>query len=1252
MTQSSAQEELIQRLVHEFVSRTRDGESVTPAEYARQYPAIADDLLRALPAAAESYHNLGLTGVHSDVALAPENKCPQRLGDFRILRQIGRGGMGVVYEAEQESLGRRVALKVLLGGPMLDARQLARFKREAQAAARLHHTNIVPVFGVGESDGLHYYVMQYIDGRGLEQVLLDLRMQHTHDREPRLSVNPPVPPHAGPEDVTAVDPHLSPNGFGHTATRVASPTERIELPSADASADVEKSVVRKSRASTALELHGPQTGRTYWRNVARVGVQVAEALAYAHAHGILHRDIKPANLLLDTGGTVWVTDFGLAKASEQDNLTNTGDLVGTLRYMAPESFFGAIDARTDIFALGLTLFELIALRPAFDADDRTSLVRQVSSGVVPPLVELRPDAPRDLETIVLKALERDPRHRYQTADDLAADLERFLNDEPIQARRISPVERFRRWCRRNPTIAGLAAMLVLVFVTGFAGVTWKWREAEQQKTRLAAAKEELATERNSAIGARDQARKARDEAERSRGQAETSEADARDSARRASALNHFLIEDVLAAASPERARGTKLSVEDVVRAAGQRVDQTLASQPDAEAAVHNAIGITLVRMGLYADAEAHLRKALALDRKSLDPEAPETIEVMNNLAQLLKDEGKLTEAEQLLRQTLAARRRKLGADHPDVLGTESNLAQLLQAQGRLTEAEKLAEQNLEHYRKVLGPTDVDTLVAQQNLALVLDKQGRSKEAEPLLRNTIAGFLKNKQIGPDHPYTLSAEHNLARLLQTRGELAEAEKLYRKVVAVRRRVLGSEHPDTLTTENQLATVLLDRGKLQESQALVEQLLASTLKVLGDDHPQSIMARQNMARLLQIEGQPQAAEPLLRKNVQACLKVYGADHPDTLMAEGNLAVALQAEGKLAEAEPLVRDVVKQQTSLLGPDHPNTLVSINNLVVLLEAEGKLAEAEPLARKNLEDCRRVLGPNHPDTLLAMSNIAQMMMARGQWADAEPLLRESLEARRQELGATHPDTLNAMDDLIMVLSAENKLPEAEQLLHQVLEIRRRVLGPEHSDTLKSVRSLAQVLDARGEYAKAEPLLRALVEQDRRKPGTADAPADITALALNLEHGKQSAEAEKLLRELVTQLEQQKPPPGAPSVEALTVLAEFLLRANRAADAEPPARQAVDLSRKVSGEGHWQTALAENALGESLAKLGRYSEAEPLLVSSLGILQVHGSARSGLARQALKRVVALYQAWDKPEQAKQWQQRLTATEQSTAEKPDK
>ncbi|HEX4150392.1 MAG TPA: serine/threonine-protein kinase, partial [Pirellulales bacterium] len=978
MTKPSTQESLVQRLVEEYVSRARGGEHLSPAEYAQRFPGVAEQLLRALPAAFAGNAQLDATGEHSDVVLAGEPRCPQRLGDFRILRQIGRGGMGVVYEAEQESLGRHVALKLLLSGPMMDARQLTRFKREAQAAARLHHTNIVPVFGVGESDGLHYYVMQYIEGRGLELVLADLRVQQAHDLEPRLSGSPPVPHQAGPEEVTAVDLGRDTPRTAQTATRITSHTERVGPAADEAAVELEKSSTRKSRAGVALELHGPQGGRTYWRNVARIGLQVAEALAYAHAHGTLHRDIKPANLLLDTSGTVWVTDFGLAKASEQDNLTNTGDLVGTLRYMAPESFFGQIDARTDIYALGLTLFELIALRPAFDAIERTSLMHQVSSGHVPPLGQLRPDGPRDLETIVIKCLDRDPRHRYQTADELAADLERFINDEPIMARRASVAERLRRWCRRNPTIAALTALLVLVFAAGFAGVTWKWREAEQQKARLNLAKEELAAERNAAIMARDQA-------QRSQRRAESSETDARDSARRAQALNHFLIDDVLAAASPERARGTKLTIEDVVKAAGQHVDETLGGQPDAEAAVHNVIGITLLRMGLYADAEVHLRKALALFQESLGPDAPETVEAMNNLAQLLKERGKLAEAEPLVRQALAARRKHLGPDHPDVLASESNLALLLQVQGKLAEAGKLAEENLQHYRKVLGPNDPDTLLAQQNLALIRIKQGRSAEAEPQLRETLAALIKNPNIGREHPYTLSTEHNLARLLQTRGELEEAEKLYREVVAVRTRVSGPEHPDTITAENQLATLLLDRGKLEEAEPIVEQLLASTATVLGEDHPQSIMARQNMGRLLQIEGKPQEAEPLLRKNVEACIKVYGLDYPDTLMAMGNLAVDLQAEGKLAEAEPLVREVVKSQSTVLGPDHPNTLVSINNLVILLEAQGKFAEAEPLAKKNLEACRRVLGPNHPDTLLAMSNIAQLMVARGQWAEAEPL---------------------------------------------------------------------------------------------------------------------------------------------------------------------------------------------------------------------------------------------------------------------------
>src|SRR5262249_12073954 len=252
---------------------------------------------------------------------------------------------------------------------------------------------------------------------------------------------------------------------------------------------------------------------TYWQSVANIGVQVAEALEYAHKQGVKHRDIKPSNLLLDTQGTVWVTDFGLAKADDQQNLTHTGDILGTLRYMPPEAFDGRADARGDVYSLGLTLYELLALRPAFGEKERNRLIKQVTQAEPARLGKLNRHVPPDLETIVHKAIDKDPRQRYASAGAFAEDLQRFIEDEPIKARRVSQTERLWRWCRRNPLVAGLSAALVLVFLAGFAGVAWERQGAGRQKGIAQAAERGEAAER---ANAEDQADRATREADHSR----------------------------------------------------------------------------------------------------------------------------------------------------------------------------------------------------------------------------------------------------------------------------------------------------------------------------------------------------------------------------------------------------------------------------------------------------------------------------------------------------------------------------------------------------------------------------------------------------------------------------------------------------------------------------------------------------------------------------------------------------------------
>jgi WD40 repeat protein/serine/threonine protein kinase len=474
-------------IADEFVEAVRQGKRPSVEEFARRYPEHADQIREILPALAlmEGVKSADATPSQRRPAAAPPL---QQLGDYEILREVGRGGMGVVYEARQLSLGRHVAIKVLPPHALLDPRQLGRFQREARAAARLHHTNIVPVFGVGEQDGLHYYVMQFIPGLGLDMVLDELR----HLRPPRGKPAPTLSD--APARTTDATPDVSAAHVARGLLTGHHTASGARLPPGDAPHWPDLSATIHLPGQTEPSALS-ESGNHYWGSVARVGMQVADALAHAASQGVLHRDIKPSNLLLDDTGNVWVTDFGLAKAdTDTDNLTHTGDVIGTLRYMAPERFNGQGDLRSDIYSLGLTLYELLTLRPAFDETDRHKLVKQVLHDDPVRPRKLNRGVPRDLETVVLKAIARDPAHRYQTPADMADDLKRFVEDRPVRARRVNNAERLWRWCRRNPVVAGLLAGIVLVFLAGFAGVFWQWRVAQAQ-TRIALAREQEAQQK-------------------------------------------------------------------------------------------------------------------------------------------------------------------------------------------------------------------------------------------------------------------------------------------------------------------------------------------------------------------------------------------------------------------------------------------------------------------------------------------------------------------------------------------------------------------------------------------------------------------------------------------------------------------------------------------------------------------------------------------------------------------------------------
>ncbi len=398
---------MLAELVDRFIDRFHAGELVDARAFAAEHPEHAEALLELLPAAA-TMAGLRQSLLRSEPPAAQFRLDPDAIGGYRVVRELGRGGMGVVYEAVQVATDRIVALKVLPMSFATDPRQIERFRIEGQAAAALDHPHIVPVFEIGCEQGIHFYAMRIVEGCSLA------------------------------------------------------------------------SLVHEARSGDSRAIMSP-------REAARLALQAAEALAHAHDLGIIHRDVKPANLLVDRAGHLWVADFGLARFLDGGDLTHTGDVIGTLRYLSPEQARGwrKLDARTDVYSLGATLYELATLRPAFDGHDRQELLGQIAADEPIPPRRLDPTIPRDLETILASAMAKELDDRYGSATELAEDLRRFLDGRPILARRPGAPTKAARWVRRNRFAMAIATTVLALFVLGTAvGVGLLWREQIRTRENL------------------------------------------------------------------------------------------------------------------------------------------------------------------------------------------------------------------------------------------------------------------------------------------------------------------------------------------------------------------------------------------------------------------------------------------------------------------------------------------------------------------------------------------------------------------------------------------------------------------------------------------------------------------------------------------------------------------------------------------------------------------------------------------------
>jgi tetratricopeptide (TPR) repeat protein/tRNA A-37 threonylcarbamoyl transferase component Bud32 len=752
------------------------------------------------------------------------------------------------------------------------------------------------------------------------------------------------------------------------------------------------------------------------RQAAEICATIADALQHAHDRGVIHRDLKPANTLIDGAGQPHLMDFGLARREVGEiTVTLDGQVLGTPAYMSPEQARGeahAADGRSDVYSLGVILFELITGELPFRGNPRM-LMHQVIHDEPPSPRKFNSNLPKDLETITLKCLEKEPARRYQTAGELSDELKRYLAGEPIRARPITRVARTWRWARRRPAAAALLALLVFV---AFGSAAAFVRERAWSLNFLA--------QKNEADRQRIEANAQRFEAQARKVEAESE----RDSAQ---AVVDFLTVDVLAKASPRSI--TDKSVRDtIVKAllepAAATVGPRFQDKPRIEATVRSTIGWAMVTLGRADLALTHAERALHLRREVLGEDHPDTIESLKNYASVLLLLGRAQEAEPLFKQALEQRRKLLGDNDPGTIELLGSYAQVLQALGRAREAEPLHRQALEQSRRVLGNEHPDTIVTLNNYANTLDSLGRAEEAEPLLKEALNS--RRKLLGNDHPDIITSLNNYAYVLDSLGRAREAEPLYKEALEQSCRVLGEDHPDTITSLNNYAYVLDCLGRSREAEPFYKQALESSRKVLGSDHPDTIGSLNNYARVLQLLGRFQEAELHCKQALAQSRKVLGENHPHVLTTQSNYAEMLSSLGRMEEAAALFNQTLETRRRLLGEDHPDTIASLNNYAGLLQSIGEMDDAEPLYREALERCRKVLGEDHPNTITSLNNYAGVLELLDRKQEAEQLFKKALEQSYKVLGEDHPVTGIVRKNYGRVLTSLGRAQEAESLSKQ------------------------------------------------------------------------------------------------------------------------------------------------------------------------------------------------------------------------------
>jgi tetratricopeptide (TPR) repeat protein len=740
------------------------------------------------------------------------------------------------------------------------------------------------------------------------------------------------------------------------------------------------------------------------RRAARLVEQLARAMAEAHRLGVVHRDLKPANVLLAADGTPKITDFGLAKMVDSESgLTRTELVMGSPSYMAPEQAEGrAKESRpsVDVYALGAILYELLTGRPPFRGATAMETLEQVKGSEPVPPLRLVPNLARDIETICLKCLRKEPTRRYEDASALAEDLRRFRSGEPIVARRISGAERAWRWCRRNPVIAGLtAAVAGLVLAVAVVSLV----SAARLGRALADAKDNL-------------------------GRAQQEEANAMRSASESKAVLAFVRDKILAAARPEGQEGglgRQVTLRAAVDAAERSIAAGFVDQPTVEAAIRGALGTSYFHLGEPAMAIRQQDRAWALLAAALGPGHPDTLKSLNELADAFLLAGRIAESIPRYEEALNLRKARLGPGHLETLDTMGDLAAAYHYAGRIGEAIPLAEETLRLKEAGLGPDHLRTLTTMRFLAESYRAAGRTDDAIALYEEAIRRLRATA--GPEHPDVLRTMALLALGYQDAGRLVEAISLGEKALKLQEAKLGPDNFVMLQSRDYLATAYRAAGRTDEAIALHESALKGLRAKMGPDNHETLHSMNNLAGAYQDAGRRGEALPLFEEALRLRRVTLGRDHPDTLKSMANLAGAYQDAGRRDEALPLFEEALKLCKTKLGLGHPLTLTAMNYVAAAYLDARRWAGAEALARDALTRRERAL-PDDWRRFHTMSQLGTALAGQAKYAEAEPLLiggYEGLEARQGKIPAPAKKYLAAAEvRIVPFYEAWGKFKEA------------------------------------------------------------------------------------------------------------------------------------------------------------------------------------------------------------------------------------